>query len=246
MITTSTPDDWRDLQTQVAKILEECGFSVEIEKKMQTVRGDVELDVYAEETIDGRRYLVICECKRWNSRVPQEVIHAFRTVVSDMGVNIGYIVSMRGFQSGALKASTLTNIKLVTWEEFQNIFEQSWLKHYFSPHLAERLDPLISYTDFFFPKWWPDVPEDKQKQVLDWKDRYDRFGEFILSLTPKGRMFCDIPKLPIINQLRPESDIAKYIPNELLHETGYREFLESAIALGEQAISQFRAIIPVT
>src|SRR5215510_13924373 len=127
MITSSAPNHWRDLQSQVARILNECGFTVEIEKTVKTVRGNVELDVYAKETVDGRRYSIICECKRWSSRVPQEVIHGFRTVVSDIGANIGYIVSMRGFQSGAFKASELTNIELVTWEEFQSVFEQSWL-----------------------------------------------------------------------------------------------------------------------
>ena len=47
MITSSTPENWNDLQNEVGRLLEECGFSVEIEKKVQTVRGEVELDVYA-------------------------------------------------------------------------------------------------------------------------------------------------------------------------------------------------------
>lgn len=32
----------------------------------------------------------------WRSRVPQNVIHGFRTVLADIGANVGYIVSMAG------------------------------------------------------------------------------------------------------------------------------------------------------
>jgi restriction system protein len=60
------------------------------------------------------------------------VIHSFRTVVSDIGANIGYIIAPSGFQSGSVNASEFTNIKLVTWEEFQNEFEETWLCVYFS------------------------------------------------------------------------------------------------------------------
>lgn len=76
MITTSTPDAWKNLQSEVAQILNECGFTVEVEKKIRTARGVVEIDVYAEETIRGRKYSIACECKHWKSRVPQSVAYS--------------------------------------------------------------------------------------------------------------------------------------------------------------------------
>ena len=108
MITIEVPKTWQDLQRETARILEECGFTVEIEKKIQTVRGEVEIDVYAEEEVKGRKYTILVECKHWKSRVPQSVIHGFRTVVSDIGANVGYIVSLTGFQSGSFSASEMT------------------------------------------------------------------------------------------------------------------------------------------
>lgn len=72
MITNKEPDSWKDLQTKVAEILGDCGFSVEIEKNVTTARGQVELDVYAEEEIKGRKYTIICECKYWKSAIPQK------------------------------------------------------------------------------------------------------------------------------------------------------------------------------
>jgi restriction system protein len=244
MLTTSIPTDWRQLQSEVGRILEECGFTVEVEKTVQTVRGEVELDVYAEEEVRGRRYSIICECKHWKSRVPQNVIHAFRTVVADIGANIGYIVSSSGFQQGAFKASDLTNVSLVTWEEFQNAFERTWLEEYFSPQIAERLDPLLTYAEPFLPLWFPKLSEADKQRYLALKKRYDEFGWLVMSFTPYARLGRDeaVPTLPVVERLPPESDLLKKVPSGILNETGYRQFLEAAIEYGEQAIEQFLAL----
>jgi len=124
MITSGTPVDWRDLQEQVAGILRECGFTAEVEKTLATVRGNTSVDIYAEETVKGRKYVILSECKHWTAAVPQQVIHAFRTTVADVGANVGYVIASNGFQSGAFAASELTNLEL-TWEQFQAAFEES-------------------------------------------------------------------------------------------------------------------------
>lgn len=144
MITSKFPQSRQDLQADVARLLAECDFDVEVEKTLAAARGVVEIDVYAEEQFRGRKYTIICECKFWQNRIPQNVIHGFRTVVSDIGANVGYIISLKGFQSGSFTASDLTNIQLVTWEQFQEVFEETWFEEYFSPYIADRLDPLLS------------------------------------------------------------------------------------------------------
>lgn len=135
MITTRQPESWRELQPLVGEILSECGFAVEIEKVVRSVRGHVEIDVYAEESVKGRKYRVLVECKHWQANVPQTVVHAFRTVISETGANVGYIVASSGFQSGAQAAVDLTNIDLVTWQEFLNRFEDTWWENFFRPQL---------------------------------------------------------------------------------------------------------------
>jgi hypothetical protein len=57
MITTRQPETWQELQEGVAGILRECGFSVEVEKKLETVRGTVEIDVFAQEDVKAARIL---------------------------------------------------------------------------------------------------------------------------------------------------------------------------------------------
>lgn len=42
MISRNAPDSWQALQTEVGRILRECGFDVEVEKKIQSARGTVE------------------------------------------------------------------------------------------------------------------------------------------------------------------------------------------------------------
>ena len=69
MLTTRIPADWRDLQTAVADILAQSGFSVQVEKVIQTVRGHAEIDVFGQEAVEGRTCTVLCECKNWAARV---------------------------------------------------------------------------------------------------------------------------------------------------------------------------------
>ena len=35
MIMSKEPDSWQDLQNQVALVLEQCGFNVELEKRLK-------------------------------------------------------------------------------------------------------------------------------------------------------------------------------------------------------------------
>jgi restriction system protein len=145
MIDHELPKDWRDLQKKVAEILADIGFKTEIEKELITARGKTEVDVFAidESQLPPATYL--CECKHWESKIPQTIVHSFRTIVQDYGANFGLIISKRGFQSGAYDAVKNTNIKLVNWYEFQDIFEDKWF-----PAITDRLyndfERLVTYT----------------------------------------------------------------------------------------------------
>lgn len=245
MITTREPEDWRGLQQEVAKILKECGFFADVEKITPTSRGSVEIDVYTEETVEGRRYTILCECKYWKTRVPQEVIHAFRTVVTDSGAHLGYIVSKAGFQSGALTAAELTNIRLLTWQEFQEEFEQNWVNHFLLPFIADRLDPLLTYTEPLLPRAFHELTEPEKKEFLALKDKYDIFGVLMMIFTPYMQMLGEkkLPQLPLRDHLNPQAPGFDAIPIGVLDSAGYREFLAAAVEYGDAAIAQFRRIL---
>lgn len=243
MITRNAPDTWQSLQTEVGRILEECGFGVEVERKIQSARGIVEVDVYAEETVRGRKYAIVCECKHWKSRIPQTVVHGFRTVVQEVGANIGYIVSMEGFQSGAVAASDLTNLKLVTWQEFQNIFEESWFEEFFTKHIDEKLHGLMTYAEPCLPAWFEKMSDDDKAKYFSLKEKYDLFGMIMQSLGPYSRMLRKepIPTLPLRARLQPDP-IPGMVPDHILDETAYRELLDASVAYGETALAEFRVL----
>lgn len=136
IITRTMPRDWKDLQQQVAEILKECGLETYLERTISTVRGTVEIDVYAEDKDQKPVATYLCECKHWKSSVPKTIVHSFRTVVSDYGANFGFIISSKRFQSGAYEAARKSNVKLLTWIEFQELFVERWISTYMIPRIS--------------------------------------------------------------------------------------------------------------
>ena len=111
------PTSWKELQDCVSSLLRLIGYSVEIEKKVPTVRETVEIDVYAERFIDFHNEIVIVECKYWDSSIPQQIIHGIRAVADDIGTNRAIVISKKGFQEGAIKSVNNTIVELYTYEE---------------------------------------------------------------------------------------------------------------------------------
>jgi hypothetical protein len=178
----SEPVDWRDLQNKVSLLLSQSGFETEIEKKVSTPRGNVEIDVFAIDpgSIDKITYVV--ECKNWNAPVNQSVIHAFTTVMNETGSNIGYIVSKTGFQEGAVRYTQHTNIKLFSFLELQNHYYKSWMINYFAPQLenyVERCNLYVEPCNCARDIVLADLNE-ADKNI--YKSLVDKYGSFIVTL----------------------------------------------------------------
>jgi hypothetical protein len=244
MITRTTPVDWQALQNDVSLILEQCGFDIEIEKKIKTARGEVEIDVYAEEIVKGRKYSIVCECKHWKSKVPQSIVHSFRTVINDIGANIGYIISLEGFQSGAFDASGLTNIELVTWSQFQGIFCETWLEQYLSPKITKELDPILEYTEPLVPTWFTKVPGHEIEVLRTLRDKYIPFGILMMMFTSYSVFLrsTGFPRLPIRDSVKSNAVLLAGVPSNILDAVGYREFLDACMEYGLRGISEFEAV----
>jgi hypothetical protein len=148
------PEDWLDLQRLVAQLFYELGCEVSIGARVPLVRGQKEIDVLVRDsgTVPSSTYL--CECKYWAKAIPQEVVHAFRTVVSDFGANRGFIVSRAGFQSGAREAIVATNIELVTFAELQAMYFNRWKEALWTT-FSPCADFLFPYHDYLSSKPFP-------------------------------------------------------------------------------------------
>lgn len=171
LLTSERPSNWIDLQNLVCKYLRQAGYEAESPKTINTVRGEVEVDVFASAKNELIRYFV-CECKYWNTPVPKEKIHAFRTVVQDTGATLGIFISKEGYQSGAIEAAQYSNVVLKTWDSFLDMIRDQWLLRRLIA-FKHTIHPLSVYTDFL------DVPIDKL--TPDERVEYEKITKSALS-----------------------------------------------------------------
>lgn len=68
--------------------------------------------------------------------------------------------------------------------------------------------------------------EDKEACML-LKDKYNWFGRIIMKFTTYVRILDTdkIPSLPLIDKIKEHEEIMQHIPDEILREIGYKEFL---------------------
>lgn len=141
-----TPSGWKELQARMCQLFLEMGWEAREAVVTPLARGRKELDVHVVDNLVVPKQVYAGECKNWSSRVTQEIVHSFRTVCSDLGVTIGFLVSKNGFQSGAHEAAVMSNVRLLTFEELQQQFFQRWYEAMLL-WLKPRLDILFPYWD---------------------------------------------------------------------------------------------------
>jgi restriction system protein len=239
MITEKRPGNWRELQDWTAKILCECGWTAGTEVTIKLARGKASIDVLATEHVQGRDYLTLIECKHWANPVPQAVAHSFRTVVAEAGANAGYIVSQAGFQSGAYEAVEHSNVKLLTWEEFQASFEEQW---YWSYYVKDVLDPLCSYLEPLpaMASWDKYLDQEHVSRLVAMYRENFPLGDLIMSMHPVQGM---IPgrRNRIILPLDDRTKDYGNLPENLYALTGYREFLDALANHALPLLDKFRS-----
>lgn len=154
MIEREPGTDWHDLQGRVAAILDECGLVAEVAKTIRLTRGQSEIDVYAVDPTSTPPTVYFCECKRWSTRVPQAEVQTFRTVVADGGAHVGLFISSAGFQAGAHEVVRNTNLHLLPWAEFQEMFVDRWCERYGVPSFRDHGARLATATEPIMSDAW--------------------------------------------------------------------------------------------
>jgi len=247
MINPGEPKHWKVLQSDVAQILSECGFQVELNKTIRTVRGKVDIDVFALDPGQIPPVIYLCECKLWNSNVPKKEVHAFRTVVNDFGANWGLIISKKGFQSGAFEAVQNTNLRLFNWQEFQSLFSDRWYREYMVIVLDKEADPFLEYTEPINSRIFRKadaLPSSAQKSFIALREK--SIGLMILVsqfCLPRFGFNETLPRLPLIENL-PKKEVAAFsdIPEAILNSTSLRELLDLLLAHIRRTVAEFDSI----
>jgi hypothetical protein len=241
------PQNWQELEDKVEDILNKSGFKAEKNKLIKLVRGEVKIDVFAEKNNSTPPIKILCECKYWETNIPQTIIHSFRTVVSDCGANLGYIIAKTGFQSGAVKASELTNIQLITWEQFQDIFREDYLRCFIYPELQKHVDALVSFTEPISPGNFlarGKLKEENIQEFIELQNQYSDFAFFCLFHWQQTFIEIEgfkILKLPIEQFENKDKPIN--MPDTIKKADNYEDFLNEAKAFATEGIRKFRNLI---
>jgi hypothetical protein len=111
---------WQEYQEEAAEFFRKLGLSADVEKKIVGVRGTHDIDVYVEGDYKGIKFKWVVECKAWGSNIPKEKVMALYSIVQDVGADRGFLLSEKGFQSGAIRASNNSNITLTSLQDLSD------------------------------------------------------------------------------------------------------------------------------
>lgn len=238
------PTDWKDLQRQVNEIFQRSGLDSETDKKITTVRGAVNIDVYAEDSSSQPATIYICECKHWKSNVPKTVVHAIRTVVQDFGANWGFIISSSSYQSGAYKAAENSPVRLLTWDGFQELFVNRWVENYMIPRLWKEVEPLVDYTEPINSRIFRKADKldtEKQQIFKQLRQKHMLLGflpvPYLVSKFAKGMV--RLPDLPLRKNALDLKEMETNLPDDLLDATCLRDFVDILCKHAQEAIAAF-------
>lgn len=227
--------NWRELQSLVALLLNQCGIKAEVEKSVDTVRSNYKADVYAEEVIFGRTTTIICECKFWKSRIPQKEVNNLRIVLGDTGKNKGYFITSSDYQRGAHNTVEFTNIALMTWDQFQKEFFENWYCNYFHRNLSQCLH-LGAGVEYHWVDWYDELINSDRLQYQKLKGQLQFYDQIVDHFPWPGRMMLksdfDLsqPLLPLSKMLSKDlleefSFSGFSLPDSLLSEAHFNDFL---------------------
>lgn len=108
---------WQEYQEEASAFFRSLGLDAETDVTIQGVRTTHDVDVLVRSHHVGFDVTWIVECKHWKSRVSKLHVLALREIVADVGADRGILLSEAGFQSGAIEAATLTNVRVTSLAE---------------------------------------------------------------------------------------------------------------------------------
>lgn len=248
LIYADGPASWQELEARVADVLRECGYDVEVQKKVDLARGEATIDVWADEHSSPPNVIAV-ECKHWARAASQTVVHAFRAVVGDSGANTGLIVSSAGFQRGAIAAAAYSNVRLIDWTQFQEMFVLRWFKEYMCPRIAGETDALHEYTEPInsrIARKENALAPERRERAKDLRIRYFPLAVTSMAFNPIVHQFLPtdgspIPDLPLrASSERPRgSELVGLVPDDVLDAPALRPLMDALLNHSRRAAADF-------
>jgi hypothetical protein len=127
-------EEWFIFQEEICDYFLSIGARAETNIRVQGVRTCHDVDVLVQTKFLGEELKWIVEAKHWNSKISKNHVLALRTIADDVGADRAFIISLKGFQTGAVEATKNTNITLKTFDELKKetkeLVESEILKTY--------------------------------------------------------------------------------------------------------------------
>lgn len=119
--------NWKQYQEQTAALFRNLGCEVSVEEKVHGTRAEHSIDVLVRFKKFGLETTWVIECKHWKSAVTKEKVLVLRSVVEDVGADRGILISVAGYQSGAIRAAEKTNITLTDLDDLKETAQEELL-----------------------------------------------------------------------------------------------------------------------
>ncbi len=123
-------------------------FKITHNKIVKASDGRYQIDVYAEFTAMGSRFIVLCECKKYKSRVNREKVAILHRKLESIGAQKGILISTSDIQSGAIEYGRAHGITLIKAEDYH--FE--YLSHSSGHQQNDGSDPFL-YAERHMPPY---------------------------------------------------------------------------------------------
>jgi hypothetical protein len=107
-------------QVEASEFFQSLGLITKVEADIVGVRGQHRVDVWVTGKIHAFSVQWLIECKDWKSNVPKEKVLALQAIVQDIGADRGFLLSEKGFQAGAVRCATNTNITLTSLQDLRD------------------------------------------------------------------------------------------------------------------------------
>jgi restriction system protein len=145
--------DWRDYQEEAAALFRSMGLVAATNVTVKGVRTAHDVDVVVKSHHAGFDVTWLVECKHWKSPVSKLHVLALREIVADTGADRGILLCEVGFQSGAIEAANLTNVRVTSLENVRSTAG--------GDISAMRLRELFDRIESCRVRYW-DIPKGKR------------------------------------------------------------------------------------
>jgi hypothetical protein len=111
------PLEWSEYQERVASFFRTLGLDAEVDAHLRGARAEHDVDLAVRFRQHGVDVLWIVECKFWKTSVPKEKVVALQQIAHDTGADRAFLFAESGFQPGAVRAASYSNITLTSLDD---------------------------------------------------------------------------------------------------------------------------------